>query len=226
MKTRIIIILSFLLASVISLYFVYFGNISQNTSGVLANLGTGFIGTAITVLIVDWLYERRSADEETRNIALSVLLEFDHAIWVWQGGSRGLDVNELYSLIHQAGKNDPLPYFTQNLFMRLGSRCVTHLNLKGDNITRNPKLFAALRNLSRLELIRDGGSSFSFDEFREILRSSAELLSLGCGIGAPQLVQLRLSAHRPSSEEHQHFRHFGRQLDGTQQPLWFSDDGL
>jgi len=218
MKTRLLIILTFLSGSLGSLYFVYFEKISQETSGLLVNLGTGFIGTALTVLIVDWLYERRSADEEARNIALSVLLEFDHAVWVWQGGSRGLDVNELYSLICDSEKTDPIPFFTQNLFMRLGSKCVTHLNLKGHNIMRHDDLFVALKDLSKLELIRDG--HISFVDFKEILRSACMRLSSACAIGEPQTIELPISAHRPSSEEHQHYRHFGRHLDGTQRPLW------
>ena len=223
MKTRLIIIITFLFASLASLYFVFFEKISPESSGVLANLGTGFIGTAITVLIVDWLYERRSADEECRSIALSVLMEFDHAVWVWQGGSRGLNVDELYSLLQQIEKTDPLPYFTQNLFMRLGSKCVTHLNVKKHTVMRQTDLFKALENLSSLELIRDMyDQQLVFSEFQKLLISSTVLLSSACGIQSPRLIDLSFGAHRISSDEHQHYRHFGRQLDGTEQPFRFS----
>jgi hypothetical protein len=222
MKTRLIIIITFLLASLASLYFVFFEKISPESSGVLANLGTGFIGTAITVLIVDWLYERRSADDECRSIALSILIEFDHAVWVWQGGSRGLNVDELYSLLQKIEKDDPLPYFTQNLLMRLGSKCVTHLNVKKDVVMRKTDLFKALENLSSLELIRDMSNELVFLEFQKLLISSTLLLSSACAIRAPRVTDLPIGAHRESSEEHQHYRHFGRQLDGTEQPFRFS----
>lgn len=59
MQTRLLIIFIFMLLSVVTLYGVYYGNFSPETSGILANLGTGFIGTALTILVVDWLYERR-----------------------------------------------------------------------------------------------------------------------------------------------------------------------
>lgn len=59
MQTRLLVISIFLLLSGLTLYGVYFCNLRPETSGILANLGTGFIGTALTVLVVDWLYERR-----------------------------------------------------------------------------------------------------------------------------------------------------------------------
>ncbi|MYM26761.1 hypothetical protein GTP58_00320 [Duganella sp. CY15W] len=59
MKTRLLLIFIFTVLSVLSLYGVYYGQYNSETSGVLANLGTGFVGTISTVLIVDWLYERR-----------------------------------------------------------------------------------------------------------------------------------------------------------------------
>jgi hypothetical protein len=59
MKTRFLIIGIFAVLSAIFLYGVYQPWVSDKDSGILANLGTGFVGTAMTVLIVDWLYERR-----------------------------------------------------------------------------------------------------------------------------------------------------------------------
>lgn len=150
MKTRLLIIIFFLISSLFTLLFVYLGNVSQITAGILANLGTGFIGTALTVLVVDWLYERRSLDEQCRNIALSILLEFDHVIWVWQGGSRSFNVNQMYTLIKNSEKSDLIPYFTQNLFMRLGSKCATHLNLSGKDISRQKRPVGGPRETIKL----------------------------------------------------------------------------
>lgn len=220
MKERIVISLAFLLGAIALLYLVYYGNISQETSGVLANLGTGFVGTALTVLIVDWLYERRTSQESCKSIAMSVLQELDHAVWVWQGDGRGFDINELYSRIHQAEEDDPIPAYTQNLFMRLGSRCVGHLNLKKNDLILQPNLAETLKDLSRLELIRDVNRNFDFQQFKSILTIAVEGLSEACGIDHPKIIQLPISAHRITSEEHQHYRHFGRQIDGTQQPIW------
>jgi hypothetical protein len=220
MKERVIISLVFLIGAAASLYVVYWGRISQETSGVLANLGTGFVGTALTVLIVDWLYERRTSQESCKSIAMSVLQELDHAVWVWQGDSRGFDVNELYSRVHQAEEDDPIPAYTQNLFMRLGSRCVGHLNLKKNDLALQPTLVATLGVLSRLELIRDANRGFDFQEFKLMLSTAVEGLSKSCELSPPMIIRLPISAHRITSEEHQHYRHFGQQIDGTQQPIW------
>lgn len=113
MMTRILIVSLFVIAAVLTLAFVYGVGISPETSGILANLGTGFFGTATTVLVVDWLYERRAADEQCRTIAFSILLELDHAVWVWEGGSRAFNLDELYSNIVGAEVEDPLPNYTQ-----------------------------------------------------------------------------------------------------------------
>lgn len=220
MKVKIIVTLMFLIAAAISLYLVYFGKLSQETAGILANLGTGFIGTVLTVLIVDWMYERRASQEQCRNTALTVLLELDHAIWVWQGDSRGFNADELYTRITCAEENDPIPHYTQNLFMRLGSRCVSHLNLKSQDLNLEPALAAALRQLAKLERIRDFSRDFDFRAFKDILASAVPLLAASCKIDPPRIVALHSAAHRITSEEHQHYRHFGRQVDGTQQPLW------
>lgn len=220
MKERIVISLAFLLAAGASLYFVYHGNVSNETSGILANLGTGFISTALTVLIVDWLYERRTSRANCKSIAMTVLQELDHAIWVWQGDSRELDVDELYSRILQAEENDPIPAYTQNLFMRLGTKCVMNLNLKKDDLAFQPKLAIALKDLSKLEGIRDINRAFNFQQFKDLLAKTVEDLSEASGLSQPKIIQLPISAHRITSEEHQHYRHFGRQMDGSQRPIW------
>ena len=209
----------FFLLSAGCLWLVYFGHVSAETSGVLANLGTGFIGTVLTVLIVDWLYERRSSSERGRSFALSVLLELDHAIWVWQGGKRSFDVDELYTLIQNAEESDPVPPYTQNLFMRLGTRCASHIKLNNEDLTRHKTLTNALGKLSELEGIRDG--EFEFKLLKGILLSGIESLMDACGLAKPTLIDLPLTAHRTTSEEHQHFRHFGRQVDGNAPPLWY-----
>ena len=151
---------------------------------------------------------------------MSILQELDHAIWVWQGDSRDLDLDELYTRILQAEEDDPLPAYTQNLFMRLGIRCVGHLNLKKNDLIIQPKLEKTLRNLTKLELIRDPKRGFDFQQFKSILAEAVEGLSDACDMSKPTAIELPVTAHRITSEEHQHYRHFGRQIDGSQQPIW------
>lgn len=74
MQTRLLVISIFLLLSGVTLYGVYHGNFSPETTGILANLGTGFIGTVLTVLVVDWLYERR---ENERSMPKRIVAQED-----------------------------------------------------------------------------------------------------------------------------------------------------
>ncbi|CAG9186121.1 hypothetical protein [Cupriavidus pampae] len=224
MRERIVIALLFLIFAGASLSFFYLGGISSETSGILANLGTGFIGTALTVLIVDWLYERRTCQASCRSIAISVMQELDHAIWVWQGDSRQFDIDELYTRISLAEPDDPFPPYTQNLFMRLGTRCVGFSTTKVDDLAFQPRLAFCIKQLSRLEQVRDANRDFDFVQFKSLLLNAVESLSEACNISRPQIIRLPVSAHRITSKEHQHYRHYGRQIDGSPQPIWTTFD--
>lgn len=225
MMTRIIIVSLFVLAAVFTLAFVYIGGIGPETSGILANLGTGFFGTATTVLVVDWLYERRAADDQCKTIAFSILLDLDHAVWVWQGGSRAFNLDELYSNIVGAEVGDPLPNYTQNLFLRLGTKCATNLNLKASQLKLHQPLATSLRILAGLELIRDhySGELYTFTKLQTTLASVVVPLATICGLGVPIIRNMQTGAHRTTSEEQQHFRHFGKYLDGTSSPRLLGD---
>jgi hypothetical protein len=220
MKTRLSLAFVFLLATAVALGMVYLGRFSSETTGILSNVGTEFVGIAATVLIIDWMYELRASRSESRSVALSVLQELDHALWVWQGDRRGFDLDELYTRASGASQEDPFPPYTQNLFMRLGSRCVSHLGLKIDSIGSSADLVHALRELARLESIRDADRDYTFQDFKALLLVSIERLALVCGLPRPKLIALQPTAHSLSSEEHQHYRHFGRQVDGSHQPIW------
>ena len=220
MKTRLVLGLVFLIGTAVALALVYSERLSQETSGILSNIGTEFIGIGLTVLIIDWMYERRTAAAERRAVALSVLQELDHAVWVWQGDRRGFDSDELFTRAHMASPEDPFPSYTQNLFMRLGSRCVGHLSLKYDAISVDGDLTQVLRSLSKLEGIRDVGRDYDFQGFKDILLTSIRSLASACGLPPPKIREVQPTAHLISSEEHQHYRHFGRQMDGSLQPIW------
>lgn len=184
------------------------------------NIGTDFIGIALTVLIIDWLYERRAEASERLSVAISVLQELDYAVWVWQGDRRGFDLDGLFTRAHMASPEDPFPDYTQNLFMRLGSRCVSHLSLKRDVMAENEELSGALHSLSKLESIRDVDREYDFLGFKRILLTSIASLASACGLPPPKVVEVKPTAHLISSEEHQHYRHFGRQIDGSYQSIW------
>lgn len=220
MKTRLTLALIFLIGTVVALALVFSGRLSQELSGILSNVGTEFIGIALTVLIIDWMYERRAAATERLSVAMSVLQELDHAVWVWQGDRRGFDLDELFTRADMASPEDPFPSYTQNLFMRLGSRCVSHLKLKHDAIGASRELVQALQSLTKLESIRDVDRDYDFQGFKCILLQSIASLASACGLPPPKIIDVQPTAHLISSEEHQHYRHFGKQIDGSHQPIW------
>lgn len=220
MKTRLTLVIFFLIGTVTALVLVFSGRLSQELSGILSNVGTEFIGIAFTILIIDWMYERRAAASERLSVAMSVLQELDHAVWVWQGDRRGFDLDELFTRANMASSEDPLPSYTQNLFMRLGSRCVGHLKLKPEVIRSSRELVQALESLTKLESIRDVDRDYDFQGFKCILLQSIPCLASACGLQPPKIIDVQPTAHLISSEEHQHYRHFGRQIDGTHQPIW------
>jgi hypothetical protein len=104
--------------------------------------------------------------------------------------------------------------------MRLGSRCVSHVNLKHDVISASGELAQVLHSLSKLESIRDVDREYDFWGFKDILVTSIASLASSCGLPPPKILGVQPTAHLISSEEHQHYRHFGRQIDGSHQPTW------
>ncbi|MBZ0171693.1 MAG: hypothetical protein K8E66_04870, partial [Phycisphaerales bacterium] len=101
--------------------------------GMLSNLGAEILGLALTVAIIDWLLERKRLNEQVQHLAWRMLHDLDHAFWVWQGGRREFHLDELMSLLDMAAKDDPLPKFTEELFINLGIRA-------SDNLRLQPKL--------------------------------------------------------------------------------------
>lgn len=223
MKTRLVLVLIFLAGAVASLTLVYSGALSEETTGILSNVGTELIGIVLTVLIIDWMYARRTAASERRSVAVAVLQELDHAVWVWQGDRRGFDLDELFTRVQMASAQDPFPSYTQNLFMRLGSRCVSNLHLKHDSISGDRSLAQVLSSLARLESVRDIERDYDFQEFKQILLDAIVSLASLTGLPQPKKIDVRPTAHLISSEEHQHYRHFGRQIDGSHQPIWYGE---
>lgn len=220
MRVRILIATIFILMAIALLHIVYNYDLTTTTSGIFVNLGTGFVGTSLTVLIVDWLYARRTSQETCRKIALTTLQSLDHAVWVWQGDSREFSINELYSRINDADRLDPFPSYTQDLFIHLGDTCATYINLNRHELKLTPKLLHTLSELKKLQSIRDFERNYEFIDFIKLLSLSVEELSGICNLAKPTLIPLPISAHRITSEEHQHYRLYGKQLDGSHQPIW------
>jgi len=176
----------------------------------LINLAPEAIGTAFTIAIIDWLSDLRQDRAEVRRIAFGFLHDVDHATWVWQGGRRSLDVSELLGLLGNVSELDPMPWFLQNLLMRIGSRAADTIRLNGAFLCGSPSLQTALERLEPLAGIRDGGINSARD-LADTLREASVLLLAVLGAETPT-PSLDSEWQRDASEPSQHWRHFGRRL--------------
>jgi hypothetical protein len=170
------------------------------------NLGTEMVGIVLTVAIVDQLFERRRRIEQCKKIGWLVLHQLDHAVWVWQGGRRSFDFDELTSILGSVADTDPLPHFTQNLFMQLAT-LADNLRRQGAGYTKG-ELGVALMLLSRLHRLRDGdrlppGTEIAHDLLR-VTKALAKLLGIE-NFGTAAVDPVARDPH-PQKQE---WRHFG-----------------
>jgi hypothetical protein len=183
---------------------------SNNTAGsLLLNLGTELVGIILTVAIVDALLERRTLLDEARRMSWNVLHDLDHAVWVWQGGGREFDIEELFELIDQISDADPISDFTGNLLLILGSRSENTVRQRKDIMHRCPELKAAMEALVPLARIRNE------DRFNtkptviaSYLRSGATFLLEATGMVRSKKIPI-VSRRNPSLKM-QEWRHYGR----------------
>lgn len=176
----------------------------------LLNLGTEIISIAITVAFVDWLLERQRMRDESRRIAWQALHELDHAMWVWQGGTRHFDFGELIWLISKIDDKDPLPEFTQNLIINLGSRADNTIRISNNIVKTSRNLEEALNLLSKLSSIRDDKSKLSNRDVSKILDGAVKYLGIVVQLSPVALnLNYDLISTRNPDIEYQEWRHFG-----------------
>lgn len=209
---RIAIALVVLLVAVTLLVAGMSGHFAEKWPELALNLGTELIGIVVTVLIVDWLMERRRTADEARRIALTALHDVDHAIWVWQGGARKFDLAELSKLLGQVKNDDPLPEFTQNLLLIIGSRAANSLRTRRDETGISSDLRDGLTELSKISAMRDGASHLSPRDVAKYSANAIRLLARAGGVGALlETASLSESTSLRSTKiEDQEWRHFGR----------------
>jgi hypothetical protein len=211
MRFRIIVGGFFLLIAFLTGKYAYNTNADLTGADFLLNLATEIVGIVITVLIIDWLIERKNNAEKALKISWDVLHEIDHAIWVWQGGGREFDVYEMKNLINKIDKEDPLPRFMQNLLLRIGSASSNTLRKSGDIVSRNKKLEKGLNELKKLSEMRDNSDAMPKDSIREILNEGTDLLlqAVNYSISKNELNGQE-SYVKDSSIEQQEWRHYGK----------------
>ena len=189
--------------------------LNDKLGDLLLNLGSEILGIAVTVAVVEHLFERRRRQDEARRLAWEALHELDHAVWVWQGGSRSFDMGELQELLHHAHQDDPVPDFTEALFLRMGSKAENTLRTKRDIMHECPPLKQAMNELRPLASLRDGTHREATDIPIALSRATAHLSAV---LKGQWTDGFRPTVIRDASVEAQKWRYLGQGIPPTKQP--------
>jgi len=205
---RTVATLVFLLLSAIVIATAFAVGTNNPMGDLLLNMGTEIMGIVLTVTIVDWFFERRRLQTRARQLSWNALHQIEHATWVWQGGPRQLETDELLGILSAVGHNDPLPEFTQNLLLSLGTRSKQSLKDETHAVAAVPGLKEAFEQLARLSSIRDGGELPPPKKVAEILSSGTLHLALLLRL-PDERIPARLIRYRDPAARRQEQRHFG-----------------
>ena len=197
----------FLIVAAFMLGMSFFFGVQTSTGTLLMNLGTEIVGIVMTVAIVEWFFERRRLQNRGRQLAWDFLHAVEHAVWVWQGGPREMDSDEVRGLLNAVG-DDPLPDFTEGLLLNIGTRSHRLLNNDPAAVDAMPGLMGGLEHLGRLSSIRDGKTPMPARKVADILDEGTAALAKS--LGKPtERHPTRLIRFRDPSVESQERRHHG-----------------
>ncbi len=197
----------FLIVAAIMLGMSFFFGVQTSTGTLLMNLGTEIVGIVMTVAIVEWFFERRRLQNRGRQLAWDALHAVEHVVWVWQGGPREMDSDEVRGLLNAVG-DDPLPDFTEGLLLNIGTRSHRLLNNDPAAVDAMPGLMGGLEHLGRLSSIRDGKTPMPARKVADILDEGTAALAKS--LGKPtERHPTRLIRFRDPSVESQERRHHG-----------------
>jgi hypothetical protein len=212
--SRILVPAVFLVVAGLVIYSAFLAEAQSTVQSLLVNLGTEMVGIVITVAVVEWFFERRRKMERGRQLAWSALHATEHGIWVWQGGPREVDTDQLLGMLQGVGKDDPLPDFTQNLLLGLGTRAKHLLHNERPALEVVPGLRGAFEDLARLNAIREGGRVAPSRKVADIL--ALAVTGLARVLGQPvEPMPARLIRYVDPEEAAQEMRYFGAEAHGV-----------
>jgi hypothetical protein len=205
---RIVLIGGFLSIAGVILWVSFIFGVDTSMGTLLINLGTEIIGIVITVAVVEWFFERRRLQTRGKQLAWDALHAVEHAVWVWQGGPREMDTDEVRGILNAVGDDDPLPDFTEGLFLNIGTRSRRLLNNDPDAVAAVPGFMNGLEQLARLSAIRDGKTPMKPRKVADILDEGTS--ELARTLGQPTERHLAsLIRYRDPGVRSQERRHYG-----------------
>ncbi len=176
----------------------------------LLNAGTELLSIAITIFIVDQLLEIAQRRADVKSLAWDILFDTDYAVWVWQGGERVFNMEELWSLIKQISPADPFPSTTQNIVLALGNKAANMLKTKHEIVDSDQNFSKALQELSNLSRLRDNEVLKPSQEISLIIENTVVLLAEV--LDTPFSEDVDVSYEKKSEEKWQLWRHLGESL--------------
>ncbi|MDX1492904.1 MAG: hypothetical protein R3253_02430 [Longimicrobiales bacterium] len=218
----------FLAIAVAIIWASFMVGVDTSTGNLFVNLGTEIIGIVITVSVVEWFFERRRLQNRGRQLAGNALHAVEHAVWVWQGGPRQMETDEVRGILHAVDDDDPLADFTEGLLLNIGTRARRLLSNDPEAVSALPGFMNGLEHLARLSAIRDGKDRMPSRKVADILDEGTS--DLAKALGKPTERHLAsLIRYRDPSLASQERRHFGggnqSSFNGFRpEPTEFQDD--
>lgn len=205
---RAIVAGAFLLLAGLFIWLSFVVGTDTTQGNLFVNLGTEIIGIVITVAVVESFLERRRLQSRGRQLAWDALHAAETAVWVWQGGPREMETDELLGVLNAVHADDPLPDFTEGLFLNLGTRSRRLLNNDPQAVDALPGFMSGLEQFARLSAIRDGKVSMASRKVADIMEEGIKAMAQ-C-LGQPTERHLAsLIRFRDPSVESQERRHYG-----------------
>jgi hypothetical protein len=210
-------------AIVLWLSFVFGGD--TGWGNLFTNLGTEIIGIVITVAVVEWFFERRRLQNRGRQLAWDALHAVEHAVWVWQGGPRQMDTDEVRGILNAVHVDDPLPEFTEGLFLNIGTRARRLLSNDPEAVSAVPGFMNGLEHLARLSAIRDGKERMAPRKIADILDEGTSDLAKALGKPTERHLASLIRFRDPSvaSQERRHYGGGGQFSQRSSEPAGLLD---
>lgn len=198
---------SFLAVSALVLWLSFVFGVDTSWGNLFVNLGTEIMGIVITVAVVEWFFERRRLQTRGRQLAWDALHAVEHAVWVWQGGPREMDTDEVRGLLNAVHEKDPLPDFTEGLFLSIGTRSRRLLSNDPAAVAAVPGFMNGLEQLARLSAIRDGKEPMAPRKVADILDEGTSELAKALGQPTERHLASLIRFRDPSvvSQERRHY---------------------
>lgn len=198
----------FLAVAALVLWISFLVGADTSAGNLLINLGTEIVGIVITVAVVEWFFERRRLHNRGRQLAGNALHAVEHAVWVWQGGPRQMDTDEVRGILHAVDEDDPIADFTEGLLLNIGTRARRLLSNDPEAVSAVPGFMNGLEHLARLSAIRDGKQRMPSRKVADILDEGTS--ELAKALGKPTERHLAsLIRFRDPSVASQERRHYG-----------------